>query len=60
MVKKKLKEKEAIDLLLDQIDIHGLTQDDVLGKGIFKTLTAKILNRAMEAEMEHYVGYPKN
>jgi Transposase and inactivated derivatives len=61
MAKRKPKEKDAIDLLLDQIDFHELTQDDVLGQeGLVKTLTAKILNRAMEAEMEHHVGYPKN
>jgi len=61
MAKRKPKEKDAIDLLLDQIDFHGLTQEDVLGQdGLVKTLTAKILNRAMEAEMEHHVGYPKN
>ena len=61
MAKRKPKEKDAIDLLLDQIDFHGLTQEDVLGQnGLVKTLTAKLLNRAMEAEMEHHVGYPKN
>ena len=61
MAKRKPKEKDAIDLLLDQIDFHGLTQEDVLGQdGLVKMLTAKILNRAMEAEMEHHVGYPKN
>ena len=61
MAKRKPKEKDAIDLLLDQIDFHGLTQEDVLGQnGLVKTLTAKLLNRAMEAEMEHHLGYPKN
>jgi len=61
MAKRKPKEKDAIDLLLDQIDFHGLTQEDVLGQnGLLKTLTAKLLNRAMEAEMEHHLGYPKH
>ena len=61
MAKRIPKEKDTIDLLLDQIDFHGLTQEDVLGQdGLVKMLTAKILNRAMEAEMEHHVGYPKN
>jgi len=59
MAKRKPKEKDAIDLLLDQIDFHGLTQEDVLGQnGLVKILTAKLLNRAMEAEMEHHLGYP--
>lgn len=61
MAKRKAKEKDAIDLLLDRIDFHGMTQEDVLGQdGLVKTLPAKILNRAMEAEMEHHIGYPKN
>jgi hypothetical protein len=34
MAKRKPKEKDAIDLLLDQIDFHGLTQEDVLGQNI--------------------------
>jgi len=32
MAKRKPKEKDAIDLLLDQIDFHGLTQEDIPGQ----------------------------
>ena len=32
MAKTKPKEKDAIDLLLDKIDFHGLIQEDVLGQ----------------------------
>lgn len=54
MVKSKLKEIDAIDMLIDHIDFNGLTQEDILGqKRLVKTLTTKILSRAMEAEMEH-------
>ncbi len=61
MAKREKKEKDQIDLLLDQIDFKGLTQEDVLGKdGLVKTLTAKILNRAMDAGLEHHLGYPKH
>jgi transposase-like protein len=61
MAKREKKEKDQIDLLLDQIDFKGLTQEDVLGQdGLVKMLTAKILNRAMDAELEHHLGYPKN
>ena len=31
--KKKAKEKDIIDQLLDNIDFRGLTQDEVVGQG---------------------------
>ena len=41
MAKRKSNEKDALALLLDQIDLHGLTQEDVFGQnGLVKTLTA--------------------
>jgi len=46
---------------MDQIDFHELTQENILGQnGLVKSLTAKLLNRAMEAEMEHHLRYQKN
>jgi transposase-like protein len=59
--KKKEKEKDIIDRLLDNIDFRGLTQDEVVGKdGIIKQLTGRILQRALEAEMTEHLGYEKN
>jgi len=59
--RKKEKEKDFIDQLLDNIDFRGLTQDEVVGKdGLIKQLTGKILQRALEAEMTEHLGYEKN
>jgi len=59
--KKKEKEKDIIDQMLDTIDFRGLTQDEVVGRdGIIKQLTGRILQRALEAEMTEHLGYEKN
>ena len=59
--KKKEKEKDIIDQLLDTIDFKGLTQDEVVGQGgIIKQLSGRILQRALEAEMTEHLGYEKN
>jgi transposase-like protein len=59
--KKERKEKDIIDQLLDNIDFHGLTQDEVVGQdGLIKQLTGRILQRALEAEMTEHLGYEKN
>ena len=56
MVMARKKEKKEKDIL-DQINFRGLTQDEVVGQdGLIKTLTGKILQRALEAKMtEHLV-----
>ena len=49
MVMARKKEKKEKDIL-DQINFRGLTQDEVVGQdGLIKTLTGKILQRALEA-----------
>jgi transposase-like protein len=59
--KKRTKEKDIIDQLLDNIDFRGLTQDEVVGQdGLIKQLTGRILQRALEAEMTDHLGYEKN
>jgi transposase-like protein len=59
--KKKEKEKDFIDQMLDTIDFRGLTQDEVVGQGcLIKQLTGRILQRALEAEMTEHLGYEKN
>jgi transposase-like protein len=59
--KKKEKEKDVLDQILDTIDFKGLTQDEVVGQGgLIKQLTGRILQRALEAEMTEHLGYEKN
>ena len=59
--KKKEKEKDILDQILDTIDFKGLTQDEVVGQdGLIKQLTGKILQRALEVEMTEHLGYEKN
>ena len=59
--KKKEKEKDIIDQLLDNINFKGLTQAEVVGQdGLIKQLTGRILQRALEAEMTEHLGYEKN
>ena len=59
--KKKEKEKDILDQLLDNINFKGLTQDEVVGQdGLIKQLTGRILQRALEAEMTEHLGYEKN
>jgi transposase-like protein len=59
--KKRSKEKDIIDQMLDTIDFRGLTQDEVVGRdGLIKQLTGRILQRALAAEMTEHLGYEKN
>lgn len=59
--KKEAPEPDIIDKLLSGIDFHGLTQEQVLGQGgILKQLTGRLLQAALNAEMSHHLGYPKN
>ncbi|AEF80082.1 IS256 family transposase [Leadbettera azotonutricia] len=58
---RKLKEKDLIDQILDQIDLKGMTQEEILGQeGLLKHLTGKLLSRVMNAEMDEHLGYEKN
>ncbi len=53
--------KDQFDLLLYQIDVKWLIQKNLLKRdGLVKMLTNRILNRAMDAEREHHLGYPEN
>ena len=59
--KKGKKEKDILDTTLDTIGFRGLSQDEVAGKdGLIKQLSAKILHRALDAEMTEHLGYEKN
>jgi transposase-like protein len=58
---RKPKEKDLIDQILDQIDLHRMTQEEVLGQeGLLKQLTGKLLSRVMNAEMDEHLGYEKH
>ena len=58
MTKKGTKEKDVIDQIIDQLDLHGMTQEELFGAdGLAKKLTARLLNKALEAEMDTHLGY---
>jgi len=61
MTKRNKREKDAIDDIVDQLDLNGVTQDELFGEGgLVKALTARILNKALEAEMDTHLGYRKH
>jgi transposase-like protein len=61
MAGREKKEKDQRDRLLEQIDFHGMTQEEVLGQdGLIKQLTGRILQRALECEMDLHLGYKKH
>ena len=61
MTKRNKQEKDAIDQILDQLDLHGMTQEELFGAdGLAKKLTARLLNKALESEMDTHLGYKKH
>ena len=57
----KIKEKDVIDQLLDQIDFHGMTAKELAGEnGLLKKLTSRFYSKALDAEMDEHLGYKKN
>ena len=58
--KREKKEKDVIDLMLDQLDFHGMTKDELTGKdGLLRQLTSRFYERILNAEMDEYLGYKK-
>ncbi len=48
MTKKSTREKDVIDQILDQLDLHGMTQEELFGAdGLAKMLTSRLLNKAL-------------
>ncbi|AEF84209.1 hypothetical protein TREPR_2071 [Treponema primitia ZAS-2] len=46
---RKTKEKDLIDQMLDQVNLKGLSRDEVLGQdGLLKQLTGKLLSKIQE------------
>ncbi|MPN38959.1 hypothetical protein SDC9_186484 [bioreactor metagenome] len=61
MAKRNKREKDAFDNIIDQLDFNGVTQEELFGEdGLVKALTSLILNKALQAEMDNYLGYQKN
>ncbi len=57
----KRKEKDVIDQLLDQIDFHGMTAEELAGEnGLLKKLTSRFYSKILDAEMDEHLGYKKN
>lgn len=61
LAKRQTKEKDAIDRMLDQIDFHGMTAEQLSGEdGLLKQLTSRFYSRVLDAEMDAHLGYKKN
>ena len=59
--KRQKKEKDVIDLMLDRLDFHGMTKDELTGKdGLLRQLTSRFYERSLNAEMDEYLGYKKH
>jgi len=57
----KIQKDRIREELLDKLLKDYKNPEDLLGKnGIFAELKKRLLERAMEAEMEDHLGYPKN
>ena len=55
------KPKDELDKLLDTIDFKNLSKEEITGPdGLLKELSKRMLERAMNAEMEDHLGYEKN
>ncbi|EMY12049.1 transposase, mutator-like family protein, partial [Leptospira weilii str. Ecochallenge] len=54
------KAKNRVEELLDEL-IKGKTPEELIGaSGLLKQLTKGLLERAMQGEMTHHLGYEKN
>ena len=52
--------KDLIEKLLEEVDFKNLSPDQITGKnGLIKQLTKRIVEKAMNAEMEQHLGYEK-
>ena len=61
MTKKHEQRDAAIEQLVSQLDLSGMTQEELFGQnGIVKVLTSRLLNRVLEAEMEAHLGYKQH
>lgn len=55
------KQKDELDSLLDSIDFKNLSANEITGPGgLLKELSKRMLERAMNAEMDDHLGYEKH
>ncbi len=55
------KSKDGLDKLLDSIDFKNLSKEEITGPdGLLKELSKRMLERAMNAEMDDHLGYEKH
>ncbi len=55
------KARDQIDKLLDEIDFKNLSTEEITGQdGLLKLFTKRIVEKAMEVEMEDHLGYEKH
>ena len=56
-----VKPKDQIDKLLDEIDFKNLSAEKITGPdGLLKLFSKRLIEKAMEAEMEDHLGYEKH
>lgn len=54
------KKEDAIEKFLEGIDFKNLTSEEITGeKGLLKLLTKRVIEKAMNAEMDGHLGYSK-
>ena len=57
----KTKEKDVIDQLLNQIDFHGMTAEELaVENSLLKKLTSRFYSKALDAKMDEHLGYKNN
>ena len=55
------KSNDLIEKLLDSVDFKNLSPEDITGKnGLLKQLTKRMVEKAMNAEMDAHLGYEKH
>jgi putative transposase len=53
--------KDGLDKLLDSIDFKNLSANEITGpEGLLKELSKRMLERAMNAEMDEHLGYERH
>jgi len=61
MAKKKAQHEDLLDEIVDKVIDGTQTAEDLLGEGgVVKQLTARLLERVLEAEMTDHLGYEKH
>ena len=52
---------DIIEQIISQLDLSGITHEELFGQnGLVKTLTSRILNKVLDAEMDVHLGYKKH